>query len=180
LGRSKREVKLSTKSFLRPLAVVGIGALAVAGPASGGQAEDADRLAKAKRVEVKPGNWSGKAVDDTYGVTGTASFTIANDGRELRDLTLSNMAGNCPGGPSGPTLTVRLPKAKIKSTGLMRGHYVFDRGPSFQPVSVVTYDARFERGRITDGRIYQEVDIGGQIACEVPAATFSATRQGRR
>jgi hypothetical protein len=167
---------LSTKSLLRPLAVAALTGLAVAGVASADR-DDADGpVTQAKRVHVKTGKWTGTAVDDVHGIAGTISFTIAKDGRQLRNLRMNDMAGDCPEGASDPSLNVQVPTAKIKPSGLMRGHYVGGKpGDAF--LSVTSYDARFRARRVTGARIYDDSDIDAD-RCDVSAATFSATHQG--
>jgi hypothetical protein len=167
---------LSTKSLLRRLAVAAVSGFAVVGVASAGGDDASDPVTKAKRVHVKTGKWSGTAVDDTHGIAGTISFTIAKDGRLLRTLRMNDMAGDCPEGASDPSLNVQVPRAKIKPSGLMRGHYVGGK-PGDPFLSVTSYDARFRARQVTGGRIYDNIDIDAD-RCDVSAATFSATHQG--
>ena len=154
------------------IAVVGAPAL-VASAGSGG-----DREPNAKGSKVKDGTWRGTAVDDKYGSVGTIRFQVRNDGRLVRNLRVSDVAGDCPG-PSGPVLGIRIKRAKIRGSGLMRGHFV-EGDPGDAILNVVSYSARFDRTSVRNGRIYQNNDINnvGANQCEVPSVTFTAARGG--
>jgi hypothetical protein len=176
-----KEVPMSRKPSLRRItsvaaALVTMGTLV----ATGVTADPAARrpAAKSKAAKVKDGRWTGTAVDDKYGTVGAIRFNVRNDGRLVRDLRVSDVAGDCPG-PSDPVLGISLPRAKVRPTGLMRGHYVFGK-PGQGRQSLVSYDARLGRTSVTNGRIYQNNDLNNLSAdqCEVPSVTFTAARRG--
>lgn len=135
-----------------------------------------DREPNAKAGKVKDGTWRGTAVDDKYGSVGAIRFQVRNDGRLVRNLRVSDVAGDCPG-PSGPVLGIRIKRAKIRTSGLMRGHFV-EGDPGDAILNVVSYDARLGRTSVNNGRIFQNNDINnvGANQCEVPSVTFTAAR----
>jgi hypothetical protein len=145
-----------------------------------GLVASADRLGgrepNARAGKVKDGTWRGTAVDDKYGSVGAIRFQVRNDGRLVRNLRVSDVAGDCPG-PSGPVLGIQIKRAKIRASGLMRGHFV-EGDPGDAILNVVSYDARLGPTSVNDGRIFQNNDINnvGANQCEVPSVTFTATR----
>jgi hypothetical protein len=152
------------------IAIAAIGAPGLVASAGSG----ADRQPHATGGKVKDGTWRGTAVDDKYGSVGAIRFQVRNDGRLVRNLRVSDVAGDCPG-PSGPVLGIRIKRAKIRSSGLMRGHFV-EGDPGNTILNVVSYDARLGRTSVSNGRIYQNNDINnvGANQCEVPSVTFTA------
>lgn len=158
--------------------------LAVASSLAGPGEESPQPKAKSKRVNPAVGDWSGTGVDDTYGVTGTVRFEIKRNrnGRELRNLVVGGMTGDCADGVTRTDRGFSIPRANIRPTGLMRGHAVLGK-PGDRFISVVGYDVRFKKRAVVGGRLYDNVDIDnenptGATNCRVPPITFSATSQG--
>jgi hypothetical protein len=155
-----------------------VAAIAFSGSAVIANDNRAERVPQAKNANVKDGTWTGTAVDDKYGSVGTIRFQVKKDGRLVENLRVENVSADCPS-QTPPTFEVRLPRAKVKPSGLMRGHYVFG-APGQGRQSLVSYDARLRRTTVTDGRIYQNNDLNNLLAdqCEVPSVTFTAAHRG--
>jgi hypothetical protein len=130
----------------------------------------------ARAAKPKTGSWSGTAVDDKYAVSGPLTFKIAKDGRELRNLRVDGMTADCVNGSTATDIPLVLRRAKIRPSGLMRGHHV-SGDPGSSLLSIVSYDARFKRTNVLAGRLYDDKDIYNVgSTCDIPPMTFSASR----
>lgn len=167
---------MAARSVLRLLTVAALTVgVATTSVASARDDRDAPEARKTKGSKVKTGNWSGTAIDDKYAVSGPLDFKIAKAGRELRNLRVDGMTGDCVDGSQAPDLPLILPRAKIRPSGLMRGHHVFGN-PGDPVLSIVSYDLRFKRATVT-GRLYQDNDIYDiGTTCSIPPMSVTAER----